>query len=240
MKVRIALGIGVLMVIPALIALLAVSRLTSDDPSSPTVGVSAGLSVPAAPAADQQSQPVPAAPAADQQSQPVPAAPAADQQSPSTSLIPRPPSYPPIHGDQVSLEEARRRTSYTIPIPPSGVVGADLKEIWVSVEGRPAEFRQVYLMYSNGLRISIGGRPDAIDHSTLADDPFRATNVRGIPARGKDPAVKTLSAGGQVNTPASLGWWVNRVDIALYHPTWSMEQLLEIGEAMPDPTWPSN
>ena len=39
MKVRIALGIGVLMVIPALIALLAVSRLTSDDPSSPTVVV---------------------------------------------------------------------------------------------------------------------------------------------------------------------------------------------------------
>ena len=169
-----------------------------------------------------------------------PAAPAADQQSPSTSLIPGPPSYPPIHGDQVSLEEARRRTPYTIPIPPSGVVGADLKEIWVSVEGAPAEFRQVYLMYSNGLRISIGGRPDAIDHSTLAYDPFRATNVRGIPARGKDPAVKTLSAGGQVNTPANLSWWVNRVDIALYHPTWSMEQLLEIGEAMPDPTWPSN
>ena len=88
MKVRIALGIGVLMVIPALIALLAVSRLTSDDSSSLTAEVSAGLSVPAAPAADQQ--------------------------SPSTSLIPRPPSYPPIHGDQVSLEEARRRTSYTI------------------------------------------------------------------------------------------------------------------------------
>ena len=27
------------------------------------------------------------------------------------------------------------------------------------------------------------------------------------------------------------------MDIGLYHPTWSMEQLLEIGEAMPDPIW---
>ncbi len=167
---------------------------------------------------------------------PIPAPPpsAADQQNPS------PPPYPPIHGEQVSLDEARRRTPYTIPIPPEDVVGAELQEVWVSKEGAPTEFRQVYLIYANGLRISIGGRPDAIDYSTLADDPFRAANVRGIPASGKDPSVKTSSTGGQVNTPANLSWWVSGVDIGLYHPTWSMHELLRIGEAMPYPTWPSN
>ena len=160
-----------------------------------------------------------------------------DRQSPGVGPIPAPPPSPPILGEKVSLDEARRRTPYTIPIPPDGVVGADIQEVWASKEGAPTEFRQVYLIYANGLKISIGGRPDAIDYSALADDPFRAANVRGIPASGKDPAVKTLSTGGQVNTPANLSWWVNQVDIGLYHPTWSMEQLLEIGEAMPDPIW---
>ncbi len=160
-----------------------------------------------------------------------------DRQSPGVGPIPAPPPSPPILGEKVSLDEARRRTPYTIPIPPDGVVGADIQEVWASEEGAPTEFRQVYLIYANGLKISIGGRPDAIDYSALADDPFRAANVRGIPASGKDPAVKTLSTGGQVNTPANLSWWVNQVDIGLYHPTWFMEQLLEIGEAMPDPIW---
>ena len=160
-----------------------------------------------------------------------------DRQSPGVGPIPAPPPSPPILGEKVSLDEARRRTPYTIPIPPDGVVGADIQEVWASKEGAPTEFRQVYLIYANGLKISIGGRPDAIDYSALADDPFRAANVRGIPASGKAPAVKTLSTGGQVNTPANLSWWVNQVDIGLYHPTWSMEQLLEIGEAMPDPIW---
>ena len=163
-----------------------------------------------------------------------------DRERPAKSrrrAYPSTPPSPPILGEKVSLDEARRRTPYTIPIPPDGVVGADIQEVWASEEGAPTEFRQVYLIYANGLKISIGGRPDAIDYSALADDPFQAANVRGIPASGKDPAVKTLSTGGQVNTPANLSWWVNQVDIGLYHPTWSMEQLLEIGEAMPDPIW---
>ena len=112
-----------------------------------------------------------------------------DRQSPGVGPIPAPPPSPPILGEKVSLDEARRRTPYPIPIPPDGVVGADIQEVWASKEGAPTEFRQVYLIYANGLKISIGGRPDAIDYSALADDPFpssersRDSGVRQRPCR---------------------------------------------------------
>ena len=85
-----------------------------------------------------------------------------DRQSPGVGPIPAPPPSPPILGEKVSLDEARRRTPYTIPIPPDGVVGADIQEVWASKEGAPTEFRQVYLIYANGLKISIGGRPERL------------------------------------------------------------------------------
>lgn len=155
-------------------------------------------------------------------------------------VAPRPPAHAPIVGDRVTLEEAQRRTPYTIPVPPAGVVGADIQEVWVSRENRPDEFKQVYIKYSNGLDISIGGEPTAMDYGELMTDPFREVGVRGMTAKGKDPFVKTTGLGTQANIPGSLSWWVNRVDIRLYHPTLSLEELLRIGEAMPDPTWPSN
>ena len=77
-----------------------------------------------------------------------------DRQSPGVGPIPAPPPSPPILGEKVSLDEARRRTPYPIPIPPDGVVGADIQEVWASKEGAPTEFRQVYLIYANGLKIS--------------------------------------------------------------------------------------
>ena len=201
MKTKMAFGTVVLLLIPALITLLVVSQLTSNERQTASVS-------------------------------PIPA-------PPGTGLRAGPPASTPIVGEQVSLDEARRRTPYTIPTPPDSVVGADLQEVWVSREGTPAKFRQVYLIYSNDLEISIGGQPGAKDYSAIAGGPFRAASVRGIPASGKDPAVKTSNLSGQVNTPANLSWWVNQVDIGLYHPTWSMQDLLRIGEAMPGPTWTS-
>ena len=156
--------------------------------------------------------------------------------------IPRPPLGVPINGDMVTLEEAQRRTPYTIPIPPQSAVGADLVEVWASPEGTPAQFKQVYLKYSNDLEISIGTRMDTVDYGDddLLDEPFKGVTVRGIKARGKDPFVKTTSVGAQAHIIGSLSWWVNQVDISLYHPTLTMRELIAIAQAMPDPTWASN
>ena len=160
--------------------------------------------------------------------------------SPNVDLAPRPPAHAPIVGDRVTLEEAQQRTPYTIPLPPRDVVGSDIQEVWVSRENRPDEFKQVYVIYSNGLKISIGGDPNTKDYSELSTDPFREVSVRGITASGKDPTVETTGLGTQANMPGNLSWYVNRVDIGMYHPSWSLQELLRIGEAMPDPTWPSS
>ena len=154
--------------------------------------------------------------------------------------IPRPAPPPgpcPIRGDPVSLEEARRRTPYTIPVPPEEVVGADLQLICVSPERADNTFDQVYLIYENELEISIGGHPTFVDRGKNVKDPFKATSVRGIPARGKDPYIKILNTGQRARITGSLGWWVNRVDIRLYHPTWPMTDLVRVGEAMSEPAW---
>ena len=144
----------------------------------------------------------------------------------------------------VTLEEAQERTPYTIPIPPQSVVGADLEEVWASYEDRSAEFKQVYLIYSNGLEISIGASMEDMDYDDedildLLDGPFKGATVRGIRAIGKDPYVGATSIGTQANIVGSLSWWVNQVDISLCHPTLTMRELITIAEAMPDPTWSS-
>ena len=204
MKLRIAFGVLVLLVIPALIVLFVATSTNRETAST---------------------VPIPA--------------PRVDE------AVPRPPSHQPISGDKVTLEEAQRRTPYTIPIPPQSVVGADLEEVWASSDDRPAKSKQVYLKYSNGLEISIGTSMEDMDYGDAdlldnLDGPFEGATVRGISAIGKDPFVKTTSIGTQANIIGSLSWWVNQVDIRLYHPTLTMRELVTIAEAMPDPAWTSN
>ena len=134
------------------------------------------------------------------------------------------------------MEEARQRTPYTIPLPPEGVVGAELKIMCVSPDRVADELRQVYLVYTNDLEIFVGGLPEHPDRRVLKD-PARMTNVRGIPAVGNDPYIKTFSDGHRTHIISSLSWRVNRVEFTLYHPTWPMTDLVTVGEAMSDPAW---
>ncbi len=101
-------------------------------------------------------------------------------------------------------------------------------------------YREVYLVFSNGLEIHIGGQPGRIDYGSLIKPPLIvAATVKGVSARGKDSSVRPLDVGGDVywDTRANVSWWVNGVAIRLYHPMLSMEQLLEITQSMPDPVW---
>ena len=148
--------------------------------------------------------------------------------------VPRPaPAFSgPIDGDQVSLDEARRRIDYSISAPEESVVGAELQEVWVT-----DELGQVYLIYANDLQVSMSGHPELIDYSELADDPFKATVVRGSAAIGKDTTLRKLSSGEYLRIKARLSWWVNGVDITIYHKSLSMDELKTIAETMPDPVW---
>lgn len=202
MRLRIVIGIVVLLVVPALIATFAIFRFTSEQ------GDSGGPPV---------------------------------QASTNVAQAPRPPAHAPIIGDRVTLDEARQRTGYTIPVPPANIVASDIQEVWASEPHIADEYKQVYIIYSNGLKISLGGDPNTpptIDLSKLPGA-YRQENIGGKTATGKDAYVTTNNIGAQVNVPASLRWWDNKVLVILYHPTMSLQELVRIGEAMPAPTWPS-
>ena len=155
---------------------------------------------------------------------------------------PRPPPYPPIVGDHVTFEEAQQRTPYTIPVPPSNVVESDIQEVWASKTNKVDEHKRVYIIYSNGLKISLGGSPTAPPPADLSElpDTVREVSVGGKTGTGKNAFVKTTNIGTQVDVPASVRWWDNSVSIVLYHPTMTMQELIRIGESMPAPTWPSS
>lgn len=145
---------------------------------------------------------------------------------------------PPIRGgDPVTLEEAKQRTPYTIPVPPVNVVESDIDEVWVSEEHDSEELDRVYIIYSNGLEISIEGYPTPVDFSQLKEYMSRQVSVRNMPGLGKERFIKKRRDGMTIRRLTSLSWWDNQVRITLYHPTVSLDELIRIGETMPSPTW---
>lgn len=195
MKLRILIGIAVLLVVPALLAAFTIVRYGSEQ------GGSEGI----------------------------------------PAHVPRPPAHAPIVGELVTLEEAQERTPYTIPVPPADIVDSDIQEVWASKTQIAAEHKKVYIIYSNGLKIYLGGNPDTPPPADLSElpDTFRQVSVGGKTAIGKDAFVKTTNIGTQIDVPASARWWDNKVTIVLYHPSMTMQELVRIGESMPAPTWPS-
>ena len=201
MKKKIAFGVVVLLLIPAVIGAVVVTQILTSDRSAPT------------------SRHVPA-----------PAAWLVDD-------VPGPPGGSPIAGERVTVAEAQARTPFTVPIPAKNAVTGEIEEVWASDEDVADEFKQVYIIYSDGLKISLGTHYGAKDFSELVTGSFRQATVKGSSGRGKDPFVKTTNIGTQVNVIGSLSWWESDVDIRLYHPTLTMQELLVIAEAMPAPTW---
>lgn len=151
---------------------------------------------------------------------------------------PRAAPGPPIRGgDPVTLEEAKQRTPYTIPVPPVNVVESDIDEVWISEEHDSEELDRVHIIYSNGLEISIEGYTTPIDFSQLKEYMSRQVSVRNMPGLGKERFIKKRRDGMTIRRLTSLSWWDNQVRITLYHPTVSLEELVRIGETMPSPTW---
>ena len=156
--------------------------------------------------------------------------------APAAIPMPAPAARGTIIGEKVSLEEARRRAPFAIPMPTETITEAQLLEVWASEANNPPAFRQVQLIYSNGLNVFIGGRPERIDYGALAKPPARPVQVNGIPASGKDPTVQHLEISGRVDVPGVVSWWANGVDIHIWHPSFSMDQLLKVANSMPIPT----
>lgn len=140
----------------------------------------------------------------------------------------------PIDGERVSLDVAQARVPWTIPLPTYLASAANLTEVWVSTEEDVEEDRQVYLIFDNGLRISIGAEPTPPDFTTLAEPPFQTLVVRGNPGFGKDPGVQQIEKHGEYKYPGSVTWWENGLMIHIYGDL-PMVELQKVAESMPSP-----
>lgn len=143
----------------------------------------------------------------------------------------------PIVGEKVPFEVAQARIPWTIPLPRHTISNAELVEVWVSNENIPLQGRQVYLIYSNGLEISIWPEEIQPDFSN-EEPPFQGLTVNGKPATGKDPGVAQVEGHGEVSYPGSVSWWTNGLSIHIYGD-FPMAELLKVAESMPEPVWTS-
>jgi hypothetical protein len=154
-----------------------------------------------------------------------------------TAIIPptRLPGESPIAGDKVSLAEAQARLPYIFTLPADTITTASISEVWVSSADMPGELQRVWLIYSNDLEISIEGWPESPIY--YVESPFQLVTVRGVTGRGKDPGVARGKGSREQKYPGSVSWWTNRVQITIYHPDFSLAQLIRIAESMPELVW---
>lgn len=147
---------------------------------------------------------------------------------------PAPPlSEGPIVGDRATLEDAQARLSWNIPLPSITWGESQLIEVWVSPANWDMSDRQVYLIYSNGLEISIWGQSLAPDYAAALEPPFRLVNVRGTSGLGKEAGVQQIEGHGEHEYPASVTWWERGLVINIYSYSHSLDQLIAVAESMP-------
>jgi hypothetical protein len=135
-------------------------------------------------------------------------------------------------GEEVSLDEAENKLSFSIPQPR----GQEIKHIWISINPENLLDQSLAISFQNDLLLIIHTNEKAIRwDETIANMPvFKAITVNGNSGMGADPG-ETEVWGKPYTYPGSVEWWVNGLDITLYSDTLTLEQLLKIAETMPEP-----
>ncbi len=141
----------------------------------------------------------------------------------------------PIDGEKVPFEVAQTRIPWTIPVPAYRIGDVELVETWVSYENYALDYRQVYLIYSNGLEISIWPEEIQPDFSRW-EPPFQQITVHGKPGAGTDPGTLQIEGHGENKYSGAVTWWENRLVINIYGD-FPMVELLKVAESMPEPVW---
>jgi hypothetical protein len=137
-----------------------------------------------------------------------------------------PPWEGPIPGDRVSLDEARARAPFPIPLPSYMPEGAALREVYVSGIDNPPLYRQAALVYENGVYIILryGGMAWSWE-SPFRERPegFAPVEVSGHGGVGADPR---LGRRGVVE------WQVGPLVTAVYSYDYPLTELLRVAESM--------
>jgi len=132
----------------------------------------------------------------------------------------------PIAGDRVSLEEARARTPFPIPLPSYMPEGAALREVYVSGMDNPRLYRQAALVYENGVYIILryGGMAWSWESPYVQrPEGFELVEVSGHDGVGADP---------RPGRAGVVEWQVGPLVTALYSYDHSLTELLRVAESM--------
>jgi hypothetical protein len=132
----------------------------------------------------------------------------------------------PIPGDRVSLEKARARTLFWIPLPSYMPDGAALREVYVSGMNDPPLYRQAALVYENGVYVILryGGMAWSWESPYVKrPDGFDAVEVNGHSGVGAD---------ARLCRPGVVEWQADGLVTAIYSYDYPLAELLRVAESM--------
>jgi len=152
----------------------------------------------------------------------------------------------PIPGDRVSLDEARARTPFPIPLPSYMPDGAALREVYASGMENPRLYRQAALVYENGVYIILryGGMTWSWE-SPFVERPegFELVEVSGHGGVGAEPGLARECVSYAPSTewecqdgpglrPGVVEWQADGLVTAIYSYDYSLAELLRVAESM--------
>ncbi len=138
----------------------------------------------------------------------------------------------PIAGEKVTLQTARSRVPFTLPLPgylPGEPTAAYLAEVWATSPG--SEFSSLALVYGAGITIIVHQGPNPADWSNLSEPPFVSVRVSGNPGIGKDPGDEVLDDGSTWHYNGSVSWQAGAYQLSVYGE-YPLSELLKVAESM--------
>ena len=152
----------------------------------------------------------------------------------------------PIAGEKVSLDEARSRMPFPIPLPGYLPGTTRLMEVYASPADTATEFREAALVYENGIYIIL-----YCDEATMGwgwafeeyPDIFRPVEVNGHPGLGAEPGLARECVSYAPSTdrqctdgpgprPGAVEWQAERLVISIRSYDYSLAELLRVAESM--------
>ena len=127
-----------------------------------------------------------------------------------------------------SMAEARSRLAFDVKLPQLEG-GWSPTKIWVSPDTEPEKFQQFQIHFSNGTRLSASRQEKEPRWPAVADGPLKLTlvEVKGHLGIGDDPEIVEIH-NDKISEPGVVAWWQDGLHTALFSPTLSMDELLEL------------
>ena len=134
----------------------------------------------------------------------------------------------PFAEQVASMTEARSRLAFDVKLPQLEG-GWSPTAIWVSPDTEPEKFQQFQIYFSNGIRLSASRQEKQPRWKEIAEGPLNLTlvDVAGHAGIGDDPEIVEIHK-EKISEPGVVAWWQDGLHMALFSPTLSMDELLEL------------